>query len=313
LILSPPQFALQRPDILLEIITNEADCEQIWRSIVQPRGIQDIWEYRCIWMTIYSGKPFFLCAKVGDEIVGFLPLEDYRETYGYFWYFGGGHYLERSRCFIRPEWQDLVAPFLYEHLPPKVKLLYIDAGELRYFPRLVPMTETYYLDCMKIHFNLDEFFENMTKLTRKSVKRDLRKIQDLNPEILINRFQDIEQLIHFNQIRFGNDSTLRDHFHEAAIRSLTVDPRLRPYLRMISVFIQGDLKACAYAFFCNNVYTYFIGGNDVDIPNLAKYLVYCLFQDGIQLGASRIDVMADDCGWKEHWHLEKEPQYQLFT
>lgn len=301
------------PELTLEIQTDLSACERLWRSIVHPNGIQDTWEYRRVWASCYEGTPYFLCAKAQGEVVGFLPLEDFRAQHGYFWYYGGGHYVERSRVFSLPGSQDAVGQFLYSHLPPKTKMLYIDPGEIKFSSQLEPETTTYFLDVAAIKGNLENFFDRMSKKTRLSVKRDLRKIEELKPQIRVNAWNDLEALIAFNKARFGQASSFYEPDLELVIRKMVSDEGLNPFRRMLSFDIEGVLKGCTLNYFCNGVYTYYLAGNALDIPNMAKYIVYALFQDAIQLGATRIDVMADDCGWKQHWRMDPAQEYQFIT
>ena len=79
---------------------------------------------------------------------------------------------------------------------------------------------------------------------------------------------------------------------------------------MISIIIDGKVKASALCMIYNNVYTFLQGGNDIDIPNLAKFLVYQVINDASNR-ADILDLMSDDCGWKEHWRLDKTLLYNI--
>jgi hypothetical protein len=288
-----------------------AQCEKMWRALVNPRYFTEVWEYRLIFHETFSKKPYFICAKQNEKIIAFLPLEYLELEGGYYSFFGAGRWNERLCAYYLPNLSPNIINKIIELVPKPFSLHSMTKEFGVIVPNAVPETDTYYINGEQLQYNIDNLFQNMSKDTRQSVKRYLRIFNEMNPLIEYDRFDDYHDMVELNIKRFGQDSTFNKPFFGESIEKIIQSPVLRPHLRMISVRINGVLETCALCANFNSTYIYLASGTNPDIENLPKYLVSLIIKDGLQLQAKTLFMLCYDCGWKDRWRINKEPLYIL--
>jgi hypothetical protein len=284
-------------------------CEQIWKDLSPHVFLTDMWEYRLAFHQAFSKTPHFICAVQNAKIIGVLPLEHLDLNGGFYSYFGGGEWNERLRAFLSPGAPPKLIQKLYELAPRPAYFHSVMEADAKGIPNIRLETETYYLDCHDLNYNIDNLYAKWSKSYRHSIKRDFRKIEELKPEIIWDRFEDIESMIRLNKERFNGDSTFNKPHFADAIRNLVNCSILRPHLGMISLKLNHELIGVALCGFYKNSSIYLASGNIQDIPSVNKYLVFQLVQESMRRKIDRILMLSYDCGWKEHWHLNKETLY----
>lgn len=288
-------------------------CEELWKLFSTNESIEDIWEFRLCFHLTAGEEPYFLVGKVAGEIIGVLPLEYTKRQGGMYVFFGGGDYLRNNTFFIKENYKKDALSLFLAQLPKETYLWGIRKKEKVYCNLLVEDQIRYSLNLIENDFSIDKYFSTFSSKWRQSVKREIRRIDDLNPEIVVNNFAHLENLAAFNKKRFGEDSVFVDQGVESgflAAFQLVIDNELfKDKIKMISVSIGGQIKAVMFIIFYNGICNPLLGGNDTDIPNLFKYLVYQVIKDAMELKMKEINFMTDDCGWKEHWALAKEQLY----
>lgn len=286
-------------------------CEELWQNFYPNKFLVDLWDFRLCFHQAYGEEPYFIVGKLQDEVIGFLPLEFCSVAGNVHVFFGGGDWLEHFTFYIKEEYKKEALPLFFKQLPASA-LWFIDKSEVPYFKKgvLEEDDNTYFLNLEKYHYNIDEYFADFSKESRHSTLRSFRKIEELPLEIKINHWQDYEKLVEYNKSRFGKESSFHDKGFFSVFKLMMENPILRDKLRMVSVYINGEVKACVVNIIMNEDCTVMQAGNDPDIPNIYKYLMYQVILDGISQKLKILNFGSDECGWKERWRLEKE---QLFS
>lgn len=287
-------------------------CEALWRKFSPNNFLADLWEFRYCFFKAYGSEPYFVVGEKDSEIIGFIPLEYSHSaplTDRYlFW--GGGDWVEHTGFYVKHEVKKRLLPLFLENSPVPVELLCIDKSELEFTDKLGEDLPTYYLDLAKYHYQIDEYFAAFGSKSRQNIQYDLRKIEQLSPQIVLNQFSDYNGLVELNKERFGAESDFHEQGFSDVCKLMTQDKFLKEKLRLVSVYIVGELKASLLSIVDKDVYTCLQAGYDARITSLYKYLNFQVIQAAINLKVNRIDFLSDDCGWKEHWRLEKEMLYQ---
>ncbi len=290
------------------------ECQKLWNFFSPKKSFADLWEVRNIFAKQSKYPPSFLVGNLNGEDIGFLPLlyEEYDndQNDGYYVFWGGGDWLEEFTFYIKEEFKREYLKLFLANVPgQKVCLSFIDHQELVYLPELQPDEEIYFLDLEKYDYSLEKYFLSFSKKSRKNINNELKKIAALQPQVFFNRFADFEEMVKMNKKRFGEESLFSEDSFRLVFKSLLAEKSLKDKIRMVSLEIDGELKAATVNIFYNGVYTLLQSGNVEEINNIYKYLNVECIKDAIGLKAKEINYLADECGWKDHWRLEKRPTY----
>lgn len=296
-------------EIQFFVETNLLECEKLWRSVSEDILLTDLWAYRLIFHDAFSKKPYFLYAKSTEQILALLPMEFLDLEDGYYSWFGGGVWNEQNRVYVIPGIPQEIINKLYELAPAPCYLHSIPEIQGKMVPLAKPEMETYIIDTQELNYSMDNLYLRMSTDSRKSVRRYIRQFEEMKPDLRINHFEDIPKMIALNKLRFGEESTFNKPFFEEALLRVINSPTIRPFLRILSLYFNGELKSCAVNGFYKGNYIYLASGTDETRANLPKYLVHILISDALNLKAQRIFVLSYDCGWKERYRVKKFALY----
>jgi len=206
---------------------------------------------------------------------------------------------------------------LVKLIPGKVRLFCIrtQKGITDQENLLEPDEEKYVLDLDGLK-NLDEFLARLKKKKRYNLKRDFKKIERQNPQIIYDRFEDLEELFKLNIDRFdgmvlGEDkSTFLPKEKQKTFREI-INLANKYQIRMISVMKGQKVISVDLVAIYKDIY-YCIGGAcDIEnYPGLGTFANLQLIKDAIQLGTKRIDFLQGDCNWKASWKMTTLPLFK---
>ena len=80
---------------------------------------------------------------------------------------------------------------------------------------------------------------------------------------------------------------------------------------LFTIFIDDEPKAVSFSLMHKGVYSGLNSGYDYSVRDLGKFVFITKIQRAIELGCDVFDAGKNDNGWKEHFHLQKIPQYKL--
>ncbi len=301
---------MNNSSLSFSIETDITECEKLWNQFSPKENLSDLWEFRQCFHLSNESKPYFIVGLIDQKPIGIIPLE-FDNYYKEYIFFGGGDWVEKSRFMIDEQYKKQVLPAFFENLPAPHDLGLIDESETNYTDRLTPQEPTFFLTPSEYEYNMENYLAAFSYKRRKSVRRDIRTLEESKPQILINNFDDLPMLIAFNRQQFGDESSFIDPWFEKTILSLPQNEVVRPLLRLFSIVIDDRIVAVALCSFYNNVFCCLQTGVDPTIPNISKFLHYRVIEKAFADHADRVDFLTDDCNWKTSWRFKSEMLYKF--
>jgi len=296
---------------VVEIVSDIEKCHSLWQEFSPQRNLFDTWEFRYAFYQGYQFLPHFLLLKRNSENLALLPLwfDEDRKIYTWF----GSDWQEEVSFFTK----DLnLIPFLISLAPSPLYLNAISADCVTPLQNEIKFEN----DEPKYVLNLEGFknHEDWLKTLKKNRRRDLRKdrnrILRQKPEIIINNFADIDELIRLSKKRFKERGEKTDWEDKRRISTFKEVINLggRSYQpRMITIKING--KAAGVDLVCLFKKTYFTVKCGYDVKNfsgIGNFMNLFEIDDAISLGMKKIDFLQNNYQWKNRW-FQPVPLYKF--
>jgi len=290
----------------LEIISDMEACETIWNEFSPYETLFDTWDFRYAFWEAFQCKPHFITLKSGEDNVGLLPLwfDDNEKDPGYRWF--GSEWHEENYFWVK---DSLFIPILLSSSPTPLSLNAISSTAIDGTDQIMQFEEDtikYYLDLTQIN-SLDDFLSLLTKKRRYNLKRDYRKIDSKKPEIIIDNFTDVNELMRLSQERFSSRGIecFWDDPNEASV-FLNMAAHRERYkqftLRMLTVKIDGKVAGVDLIAIFKNSYYPFICGYDVkNHSGIGAYFTVIELLDALKLNMKRFDVLEGNYNWKDRY------------
>jgi len=288
------------------IVKDLDSCEAIWKSSIDPVHFFDEWDYRMCFFDKDRFDPHFIVG--GDEggpASSVLPLWSHKRN-GYLEFFGG-EFMEFNRI-IAPDRQ--AASHLLDSLDGDYWLAYMAPSEKR-LADLAPCGSRFLLDLRKVGGSLERYLDSFSGKHRKNLKNDLKRLEQLNPVIVRNRLEDLDQMVHLNVSRFGNDSFLAEQWFVEGLKRFVQKANAKGHLEMLSILIDNNPESVQLGMIYNNRYSVILGGNNMCVPNIGKRMIIEHIKNAIRLNADIVDFLCTDSGWKKLWNLQEEEVYEF--
>ncbi|HLD42005.1 MAG TPA: GNAT family N-acetyltransferase [archaeon] len=261
------------------------------------------------------------------QIKGLLPLWYDKNTKKYLFF--GGEYMENIHFWFDPAY----FPLILKHLPRGTFLYDISQNTVQdiitQWPDLkeqfIPSLKHYFLNLSQHAHRIDAFLTTYSKKQRKTLRQDLNHVERQNLTVTWNnKIMCFDEVAHFNNQRFGQDSDYSDpvfvnglyrllkHFEKKgllhAVILLDTDERDK-----IGPGGQDNKKVIGveYAVFYNKTYYFMVAAYDHSYNNLGKYLTMLHLQRAETLQAEKVDLLSGEGGWKEQWKFQEEPYYNF--
>lgn len=292
-------------NITFKRISNIIEAELVWKALSPRQFVFDDWNFRYGYYKYFQYPLFFYAAYDDDELVGLLPLM-WDEEKQYLDFFAGFGYMENNSIFLKPGYEDLYhellkqidRPALLEYMrTPTEEGTGAQVHDNNYFIDLKGMTS--YHDFIDTYFSTDK---------KNNILSQFKKLEEKRLTIKEGTLEDLDILFYWSKIRFGETSSFytRPYF-EKYIRFIAshFDSKI------ITVSLDGKIEGVGLVILYNNVCHGINSGYNPDISNLGKYLTFLKIDAGIKAGKEIYDAGTGAFGWKEDFHLLKNPQYKI--
>lgn len=292
-------------------VTDPDECGRLWKELIHPQVISDIWEFRLCFHRHFNHQPCFLLYKDRQGIAGLVPLA-FNPMQGQFVFFPGETWkgrtwLERTPVYARsPEMiEQIIAgcpkgTFLrYVQLPDSGVTQEYEVDEIGYV--LYPSVFDY---------DIRSYFKRFSNKRLKSIMKTIHRLTG-SSRFHLNRLEDYDQLVKMNIRSFGSHSYLYNKRFRNAFRDVVQLLHAEGVLRLISLEIEGKLAAIDLGALYNGTYTVFLGGTCPDMPGVAKVINLYHLEFAFTNNIKKIDFLCNDFHWKKLWHLDPEPLYQF--
>ena len=292
--------------ITFQTYGDESECKSLWNQYSSKKNLWDVWKFRRCFHTKASEFNFILCFENGKEI-GLLPLTFDRKEKMYTYF--GDTFPEKNKFFLKKP--SLLDECLYE-CPYHTSIYYIDSTEAKHSDQLEIGEKRYYLN-LKKYSSFEDYLRNFTKKHRKNLRYDLKKIQEKNCKIRVNKISDFETLIKFNKQGFGKESNFNSKEFEESMNSFIKIASGKKMMDMISIKIEGKTEAVGLGIVYKKCYYVLATGRNVEIKNLGKMLIAEQIKSSIEKKCDEIDFLSTESKWKELWNLESEQLYDFYS
>ncbi len=303
-------------NLTFKIITDVQEAKNIWDLFSPLQTIDDEWDFRYTFNKYLNFPLHFIVGFENDSPVGLLPLQlntnkgISQKKFGVkepFLEFFGGIDTDNNKIFLLPGYEYLLPQFLKQIQSTAILAPLADQYTLG------QQTAIHYTDKFVLGLESIRDFEMFlqTKFDGKSRQRLKNRINHFNKNYKIEIKQgtetDLELLFELSKDRFGEDSS----FNMKHRRNILRDLRQLYEIDLFVIYINGVPKAVSFGMLYNKTYDGINIGYDYDIRDLGKLVFVTQIQRALELGCNVYDVGKNANGWKEHFHLNKIPQYKL--
>ena len=296
----------------IRIVSDLAECRQVWQQVMPAESIADLWEVRDCFQQHFRHRPNFIVAEDDRGICGLLPLSWIEENrcYGYFpgeiWH--GKTWLEKNRIYFRAETRpsDLMA-----QCPPPYHLRYLlpypggsDAE--------MAIDEIGYLFLPpQYDYEMQKYFGEFSRKSIKQILREVAAIEQLGVSYRYDVGSDFDLMVEMNISRFGVDSYFHDPRFKESFKSLANFLSEKGWLRLTTVLINGEPAAVDMGCLYRDVYTVMAGGTSSRFRGVAKLINLHHMRWACQQHLQQVDFLCGDFHWKKLFHLTPRPLFHF--
>lgn len=280
------------------------ECRRLWEKFSPRETIYDEWDWRYGFYKFHRYRLKFIVGMDAGQEIGVLPLQ-YEPKEG-LWEFFGGPSMENNSVWLKGGYEKYARDF-YKFAGEPVWLDYL-VGRDEY-TRSLPIDDGGYSLSLSGFSGAEDFIERgLQGRLRKHVRSAYKDILDRKPEIIYNRWGDMEKLFCLNKQVFGAESSFYDEHEEDVYRDLI---KLPYKWLLFSVDFAGETRAVSLGVIHKKCY-YFIavGYRRDEIKQLNQFLNLQNIDEAKKMGAEKIDFGYHDCGWKARWGLERREYHQ---
>lgn len=299
-----------------EVIQEEQKAKSLWNTFSPHKTLDDEWGFRDIFSKDFEFPFHFIVGYDREKPVGLLPLQ--RNTVKglgpkllnmqqSFLEFFAGIDADDNKVFLLPGYDAYEEEFYKQIKEPAVltsllKNISVNGVESEHY------LDRYELDLTEFD-SFESFMQNQFDgVSRQRLINRMNKLKKTySVEIKDTSAEDLHFLFDFSIARFGERSSFhmpqRQQIYKDLFASFKVD--------LFMLVLDGIPKAISFGIIFNKIYTTVNIGYDYTIRDISKLLVVTQIQRAMQLGCVHFDAGQGENGWKEHFHLQKIPQYKL--
>ena len=285
------------------------EAKKLWEIFSPNKTIFDSWDFRYCFYKYFKYELFFYVTYDGEIPVALMPLQ-YNSDKKYLEFFGG-YYMEDNQVFVKsPEFKYLIPEFYknIQGLSQPSTLIYIRSNDD--FTSTLPFQVNKYVLSLDGITNIEDYLsQRLDQEARGKFRRKIRKIEQEKVEITENEVTDLEVMFNYNLEKFQDHSYFTTPFSQEIFRDLVA---IGYKIHIMSFSINGIKEATSFALTYKDNYAYLnLGVKPGGTQNLTTFVHMKNLEKAISEKLNVFDAFIGDYGWKEHWHLDKIPQYQF--
>lgn len=291
--------------INIEVIKDLGMAKDIWNLLSPQENIYDLWDFRYCFYTSDPQPLYFLVAKDDGRPVALLPLQ-YNQGLKCYEFFAE-NFMENNRPFFAPGFEYLLPELFNQKFDKTVKIFDLDGGDE--FTEALPLEDyIYYIDIANFKNFNDYLLKAFATGRKRSHFKKMLSPSDHEIKVILNDFDDLQLVMDLNVKRFGEESYLRTKIERQPFYDLL---KLPLDWQLTTIIIDGIKRAGSLSVIYRGTYYYLVGGWDLSIPNILKYLTKANLEIAINNKLKIFNCSLGDCSWKSFWHMDKLPQYNF--
>jgi len=285
-----------------KIITDINYCFELWQEFSPQKTLFDTWEFRFAFYKGYKYNPHFLLLKNKFENLALLPLWYDIDQKRYTWF--GSDWQEEVRFFAKdPDY----IPILLSAAPSPLFLNAIGQDSIEPIRGEIKFEKDYpkYILDLEGFENHEDYLMTLNKNRRHDLRKDRRKIERQNPEIIFNNFADFDYLVELSKKRFqekGEETDWEDPRRVTTFREVMKLAGKSYQLRMITIKINGKIAGvdliCLYE---KTYYTLKCGYDVQNFSGIGNSMNLLEIDDALKSGMKKIDFLQNNYGWKSQY------------
>ncbi len=296
-------------------VENRDECKKLWEEFSPHLSIFDEWDFRFSFFEFFKYDFHFVLLQDENRNVGLLPLWYISDKNKYFWFgdIGDGFNWQEENSFWIKDKKYLKS--LIDACPKSTVLNSLKESACDFLvgdDRLLKSDPKQVLNLDGIN-SVDDFFMTINTKLRQNLRRDKKRVDELNPEILFDHFEDLNALMRFNSDKFSDSPFKDERIIKTFNRIIENGKNGGKYKsRMISVKVNGEIVGVDLNFICGDVYYTMLCGNDtIKCPGIGHYLTLLDMQDALSLGLKLIDFAESEEGSYKEKLFKTIPQFVL--
>jgi len=285
-----------------EIITDINYCFELWQEFNPQKTLFDTWEFRFAFYKGYQYQPYFLVLRNRTENLALLPLWYDIDQKRYTWF--GSDWQEEVRFFAKdPNY----IPILLSAAPSPLSLNAIGQDSIESIMGKIKFEKDYpkYILDLEGFKNHEDYLMTLNKNRRHDLRKDRRKIERQNPEIIFNNFADFDYLVELSKKRFqekGEETDWEDPRRVTTFREVMKLAGKSYQLRMITIKINEKITGvdliCLYE---KTYYTLKCGYDVQNFSGIGNFMNLLEIDDALKSGMKKIDFLQNNYGWKSQY------------
>lgn len=288
--------------ITFKIITELEEAEAMWKKISQEDRFSNTWLFRYLYYRYFSFPLTFYVAYDNEVPVAILPLQLNTKTS--LLEFFGGDYFEDNEVLTLPGFE-FCKQLLLSQVTSPARLEWMKEDFPEYGSTVID--ETYSLPLKGIT-SIEEYIEQFWHgKPKRNLKAQIRKLLELNLQITYDQFEDVDEMMEKNVIRFKDESTFLKPHRKEYIHDLINTG----YAHTITITIDGNKESIGFSLVYKNDYIGLNSGTNPEFNGLGKMLILEKIKQAIHFKTDIYEARAGNLGWKETFGLTKRPQFQL--
>ena len=299
------------PFFIVEIVSDIERCKTLWQEFSPQKTLFDTWEFRYAFYKGYGFEPYFLLLKNENENLSLLTLWFDKDEKKYVWF--GSPWQEEVRFFSK---EPKYIPLVLSLAPSPLLLNAISQESVNSVGDQVkfePDESKYILNLENIT-NHEDYLMTIKKNTRHNLRKDFRRIERQNPQIIIDRFSDLDNLIELAKKRFrgkGEEADWEDPRRIETFRQVIKLAGKSYQVRMMTVKIGEKIAGVDLICLLNNTYfTVKCGYNVAEFSGIGNFVNLLEIDDAVSLGMKKIDFLQNNYKWKSRL-FEAIPLFQF--
>lgn len=296
------------------IVADLEECGLLWKTLLTPRYVSDLWEFRLCFHRHYKNTPYFIILEDEQGVCAMLPLCYVPEGDMFVFFPGetwkGRTWLERTPVYLRdPEYLAEAVSLC----PDMTYLRYLELDGNFLPPEMDEDEIGYLLYPPVLEYDISQYYGRFTWKKLKAIKKEVSVFGTPQAVFHVNRLSDYDSLVRMNVENFGVHSYFHDTRFAEGFRDALHFLERRGWLRLVCLSVNGRAIAADLAALFQGSYVVFLGGTHPEHRGVAKAMNMHHIEYAFEQRVLRVDFLCGDFYWKKIWHLDPEPLYKYVS
>lgn len=287
------------------VVSDIIECRDLWGRSIPENDLFDVWGARMCFHKYLNWNPHFIIAEDGSGLCGLLPLSEIKD-HNYYGYFpgevcAGKTWIEQNKIHAI---NDDVYNLLIEAAPQNL--------HIRYLNRQTPEVDEigYLFRASKYNYDMNGYWGEFSSKSRRKIQEE---IMQFDVRWRFEDSRDIDALIQMNIKSFGETSFFTNEKFCRGFIDFMEFAKERKMLRVVTALIGDKIVATDVGVIHKDSCTLLAGATDPEFKGIAKAINLKHMEWACENKIGELDFLCGDFGWKDRFHLERRPLYQVKT